>query len=276
MKQFKIGLQLYGIRDALERDFDGALKAVKEMGYDYVEYAGGDYGRSWEEIRKSLDAYGLSCISVHQFLDTFLNEPEESLNQVRALGAKYCAICKHNLNNYTDRWEETMGDFQRWGRGMQEAGIKGLYHNHAFEFESIDGEYILDKIFRTVANGLVSPELDVAWIHYGGVDPAEYVKKYAGKIDIVHLKDFACANLPNEPVFKLVEKHGRGIIPPTRKEAGFRYLPVGSGIQDWTAILDACEAAGAEYLVVEQDESRDCGQLEAAKKSIDYLKSILS
>jgi len=115
----------------------------------------------------------------------------------------------------------------------------------------------------------------VAWVHYGGVDPAAYLDQYPNQLDVIHLKDFACHNLPDVPVFELVNKHGRGVIPPTRKEAGFEYLPVGSGIQDWPAILAACERSGAEYLIVEQDESKDCSQLEAARKSIDYLRSVL-
>lgn len=275
MKQFKIGLQLYGIRDAMEQDLEGALKAVKEMGYDYVEYAGDHYGRTWHQIRELLDRYGLKCVSVHQFLDTYLDDPAAALEQIQVLGAQYCAICKYNLDNYTDRWDETMDKITRWAKGMSEHGIKAMYHNHAFEFELIDGEHILDKMFALIPRELLKPELDVAWVHYGGIDPVFYLDQYRNQLEVVHLKDFACHNLPNEPVFELVKKYGRGVIPPTRKEAGFEYLPVGSGIQDWPSILAACERSGAEYLIVEQDESKGCSQLEAAKKSIDYLKGVL-
>ena len=76
MKNFKIGLQLYSIRDAMAEDMDAALKAVKEMGYDYVEFAGGKHGKSWQEIRQLLDKYDLKCVSVHQTLDNFLDDPE--------------------------------------------------------------------------------------------------------------------------------------------------------------------------------------------------------
>lgn len=275
MKKFKIGLQLYGIRDAMEQDLEGALKAVKEMGYDYVEYAGGNYGRSWQEIGALLDKYDLKCVSVHQGIETFMNNPDASLEQIRALGAEYCAICMYYLDNYINRWDESMDKITCWARGMGEHGIKAMYHNHAFEFELIDGEHILDKMFTQIPRDLLKPELDVAWVHYGGVDPVAYLDQYPNQLEVIHLKDFACHNLPNEPVFSLVKKHGRSIIPPTRKEAGFEYLPVGSGIQDWPAILAACERSGAEYLIVEQDESKGCTQLEAAKRSLDYLRGIL-
>ena len=67
MKKFKLGLQLFSVRDALNEDFEGTLKKVKKMGYDYVEFAG-YYDRSAEEIKALLDKYGLTAISAHQDL----------------------------------------------------------------------------------------------------------------------------------------------------------------------------------------------------------------
>jgi len=274
MKNFKIGLQLYSVRDALNEDFEGTLKAVKEMGYDYVEYAGGNYGRSWQEIRTLFDKYGLECVSVHQTVDAFLDAPEAVLDQVRTLGAQYCVICHYALANYTERWDESIDKIKRWGKGMADNGIRPMYHNHAFEFERIDGEYILEKIFKEVPREYLMPEYDVAWVHYGGVNPATYIEQYDDKLEVVHLKDFTCHNLPNKPIYELFGKNSNEPIP-SRQEAGFEYLPVGSGIQDWTAILTACEKAGAEYLIVEQDESVGRTSVEATEMSIRFLKNIL-
>ena len=64
MKKFNVGLQLYGVRNAMKEDFEGTLKAVSEMGYEYVEFAG-YYDKSAEEIKEILDRYGLKCVSVH-------------------------------------------------------------------------------------------------------------------------------------------------------------------------------------------------------------------
>lgn len=274
MKKFQIGLQLYSIQDAIGEDMDSAFKAVKEMGYDCVEYAGQNFGKSWQEIRDLLDKYDLKCVSVHQPLDRYLDDPQMALDQIKTLGAEYCAINKYNLDNYTERWDETMDKITRWAKGMKENGIKGLYHNHAFEFEKIDGEYILDKMFSVIPRDLINPEVDTAWVNYGGVDPVEYLDQFPNQLGVVHLKDFFCHNLPNEPIFELVRKHGKSIIPPTRKEAGFEYRPVGSGIQDWPAIIAACERAGAKYLIVEQDESKTRSQLEAARMSVEFLRGM--
>ena len=70
MKKFKVGLQLYSVRDEMQNDLEATLKAVKEMGYDYVETAG-YFDRTAEEFRALLDKYGLTCISVHQALDFY-------------------------------------------------------------------------------------------------------------------------------------------------------------------------------------------------------------
>ena len=273
MKNLKVGLQLYGIREDLAKDYEGSLKAVKEMGYDYVEFAGGTNGYSYEEIRALLDKYGLKCISVHQSADTWFNDPEGAVRQVKVLGADYNTICIYPYVRYVEEGiDAPVAKFARYAKAMKEAGLQGMYHNHAFEFDIMAGDkYLLDHIFDTIPD--LMPELDLGWVHYGGEDPAAYVDKYAQRIHIVHLKDFSCANLPQKPIFQLVAEQGRSVIPPTRKDAGFKYLPVGSGIQDWTSIIDACRRSSAQYLVVEQDESLDCSQLEAARISREYLKN---
>ena len=70
MSNLKVGLQLYSLRGKMEQDMEGTLKAVKEMGYDYVEFAG-YFGKSAEEVKAILDKYDLKCISVHQYLYLF-------------------------------------------------------------------------------------------------------------------------------------------------------------------------------------------------------------
>ncbi|MBR2132709.1 MAG: sugar phosphate isomerase/epimerase, partial [Oscillospiraceae bacterium] len=99
MKQFKVGLQLYSVRGDMEKDFYGTLKAVKEAGYDYVEFAG-YYGHTAEEVRGMLDELGLTCISVHQGPDLFINKGQEAVDYLTTIGAKYCAIPWYGIENY--------------------------------------------------------------------------------------------------------------------------------------------------------------------------------
>ncbi|MBQ4109504.1 MAG: sugar phosphate isomerase/epimerase [Clostridia bacterium] len=272
MKKFKVGLQLYSIRDAMEKDMDAALKAVKEMGYDYVEFAG-YFGKTAEEVKALLDKYGLECVSVHQAPSLFFEKGQEAIDYIKTLGTKYCAIPWYTVDEFINNWDETMDKFTKLGQQMKENGIQLLYHNHDFEFNKIDGEFILDKMYSTIPNELLQPQFDTCWVHYAGNNPAEYLKKYIGKIEVVHLKDFVCEKLGGGPVYGLIDADGVE-KKDSKEDNGFKFMPVGYGIQDWPAILAVAEEAGAEIVIVEQDQSPDRDPLEAVKMSREYLKTL--
>ncbi len=273
MKQFKVGLQLYSVRDAMEKDMDATLKAVKEMGYDYVEFAG-YFGKTAEEVKALLDKYELKAISVHQAIDLFEKEGKAAVDYLNTLGVEYSAIPWYNKNEFHTNWDETVKKFAEVSKLLSDGGIRLMYHNHDFEFAKIDGEYILDKLYSTLDAKTLMPEIDTCWVHYAGVNPAEYVRKYAGRIKVLHLKDFVCTKLGGGPVYALIDEDGNEIKNASKEDNGFKFTPVGSGIQDWNAILTAADEAGVEYVIVEQDDSYETCSLEAAKMSRDYLKSI--
>ena len=273
MKKFKVGIQLYSIREAMENDMDAALKAVKEMGYDYVEFAG-YFGKSAEEVKAILDKYGLEAISVHQAIDLFEKDGKKAVDYLKTLGVKYCAFPHFNIDEFYNNWDETIERFKNVSTLLREGGIQLMYHNHDSEFQKINGEYILDKLYSSIPNDMLMPQFDTCWIHYAGVNPTEYIKKYNGKIEVLHLKDFVCEKLGGGPVYALIDENGNEIKKGSREENGFKFVPVGSGIQDFPAILEAAEEAGVEYVIVEQDASVDRDPLEAAKMSREYLKTL--
>lgn len=273
MKKFKVGIQLYSLRDAMEKDIDATLKAVKEMGYDYVEFAGRSE-KTAEEVRAMLDKYELKCISVHWAIDIFEKEGKAAVDYLNTIGAKYCAIPWYKVDEYYNNWDVTVEKFAKVSKLLADGGIQLMYHNHDFEFQKIDGEYILDKLYSTLPSDVLMPQLDTCWVHYAGVNPVEYIRKYSGKIEVLHLKDFVCEKLGGGPVYALIDEDGNEMQPKDKEESGFKFVPVGSGIQDWEGILAAAEEAGIEYVIVEQDESLDRDPLDAAKMSRDYLKSL--
>lgn len=277
MENLKVGLQLYSIRDAMKADMDAALGQVKAMGYDYVEFAGGRYGRTAAETRQLLDKHSLQCISVHQSPSFFLNDPADAVSYVQQLGAGFCVIPIHRLPNYTDDWEGTVALFTRMGKAFKAAGIQLLYHNHDFELTKLENDdtFILDKLLSTVPAELLQPEFDSCWLSYGGASPVSYIEKYAQRLDVVHLKDYLCADLEPKPIWKLLEDNVISEKPAKKSEAGFRYMPVGSGVEDWPAIIGAIRRSTAQYVVVEQDDSRDMPPLEAAAQSCRYLRENL-
>jgi sugar phosphate isomerase/epimerase len=270
MKKFKVALQLFSIRDEMKRDMDTALGEVKKMGYDYVEFAG-YFGKSAEEVRALLDKHRLECVSVHQGLTFSDEELQKTADFLKVIGSKYCAIPGYSLEEFKNNFNETAALFAKAGKILKDNGISLLYHNHANDFEKLDGEYILDKLFATVPADLLNPQIDTCWVHYAGENPAAYIEKYAGRISVVHLKDFVCKKFGEGPVYDLI---GKGEIKiASRDDAGFAFRPVGYGIQDFPAILSAAGRSGADVVVVE-DECFDPRPMESVKMSRDYLKSL--
>lgn len=260
MKDLKVGLQVYSVRDALKADFGGTLAKIKAMGYDHVEMAGGRYGRTGDQIRKELDKAGLTCLSVHQSPTFFENDPRDAVDYIKALGADKWVIPMWKKDSFED-WEGTLRLFSQMLDTCEKEGLKLLYHNHDYEIYS----GALDRLLQELP---LSPELDICWVSYGGVDPVQVIDQYADRLDIVHLKDYRCDALPPKPIWQLGER------PEKRSAAGFRYVPVGSGVEDWQRILAATENSAARYVVVEQDDSKDRDPLEAAATSRSYLKGM--
>lgn len=275
MKKFKVALQLYSVREEMAKDMDKTLGAVKAMGYDYVEFAG-YYGRSAEEVKALLDKHGLTCMSVHQGPNLFLEEGQKAVDYIKTLGVKYSVIPWYERSRLagTDKWEETIESFTKIGKLLKDNGIKMLYHNHDFEFETEDGKYLLDILFDTMPKELISPQFDTGWVTYSGENPAKYIEKYAGRVDIIHLKDFTAKKLKSGPVYALIDDSGVAKGGGTLEENGFSYKALGDGMLDVKAILEAAEKCGTEYIVVEFDRSPDMPELDSAKRSREFLKTL--
>lgn len=275
MKQFKVGVQLYSVRDEMEKDMYKTLKAIKEMGYDYVEFAG-YYGKTAEEVKAMLDELDLKAISVHQSYDLFLEKGQEAVDFLKTIGAKYSAIPWMGPENHkgSENFDKAVADIKKVAKLLKDNGIAMLYHNHDFEFEKVDGKFKLDWLYETIPADLLQTEIDTCWVHYAGYDPADYLLKYTGRAPVVHLKDFVCEKLGAGPVYALIGSDGKEEKKASKEETGFKFAPCGDGIQDFTKILDAAEKAGAEYVIVEQDQTYDLPSLEAVKKSREYLKTL--
>lgn len=273
MKQFKVGIQLFSVRDEMEKDMDKTLGEIKAMGYDYVEFAG-YFGKSAEEVKALLDKHGLTCISVHQAIDLFVEQGQPAYDFLKTIGAEYSAIPWYPVEKYNDNWDDTIETFTKIGKELKDNGIQMLYHNHDFEFNKIGDEFILDKLYKTVPEEYLQPEFDTCWVHYAGNNPSEYIKKYNGRCKVLHLKDFVCNKLGGGPVYDLIDKNGDATGNASREDKGFEFRPVGYGIQNFPEILKAAEEIGVEYVIVEQDQSPDGDPMADAKKSREYLKTL--
>ncbi len=268
MKKDKIALQLYSVRDDMQKDFYGTLKKVKEMGYTGVEFAG-LYGNDPLEVKKMCEELGLIPISAHVAFAELLANPEELVECYKKLGCKYVV-----MPYLTPEYRPGQGKFGELLEGMKHLGeilnANGMiqqYHNHDFEFEKVDGEYALDVIYREVGPELLQTQIDTCWAAVGGVNPAEYLKQYAGRIPTVHLKDFT--GCKSENMYALI-----GIDDNEKKNVvgTFEQRPVGMGVQDFKAIVEAGDAGGTEWYIVEQDNpTTGMTAMECAALSVKYL-----
>lgn len=273
MKQFKIGLQLYSVREEMEKDMPGTLRKVKDMGYDYVEFAG-YFNHSAEEVRALCDEIGLEIVSVHQKHDVFMKEPQEAVDYLKTLGVKYCAVPWVSRATWQENYAGLIEELSKTSDILKKADINLLYHNHEFELlDKIDGEFILDKMCNELGKDKIVPQLDVCWVHYAGQKPEEYIKKYA-HMKVLHLKDFVCDNLGAGPVYELIDENGNAPKNRDRATDGFHFRPIGYGRQDIPAIMKAAEETDVEYVIVEQDNDFAEGCLGDAAKSRAYLASI--
>lgn len=275
MKKFKLGLQLYTVRDEMAKDVEPTLKAVSEMGYEVVEPAG-YFDKTAEEFRALLDKYNLEAVSVHQTHDVFLSEPEKNVATLKTLGVKYCAIPWMGAENHKDNagFEKAVEEILTVSKLLSESGITLLYHNHEFEFQKFEDKYLFDWLYETVGLNNLKPEIDTCWVAYGGENVVAYMKKYAGQIDCLHLKDFECDKLGAGPVYDLIDSTGAVDVSKNRESRNFKFRPLGKGMQNFDAIIKAAEECGVKYLIVEQDQSYDTPSLESARISIEYLKSM--
>ena len=273
MKDFLLGLQLYTVRNELAADFLGTLCKVSEMGYDGVEFAGLN-GYEPAQVKTWCDSLGLTPISAHVPLADMLADIDKVIADYKAIGCEYIVVPYVTAERRPggELFMQMVEEIRAIGQKVKEAGLVLLYHNHDFEFKKLEnGQCGLDYMYENVPAEYLQTELDQCWVKYAGYDPVEYLQKYSGRSPVVHLKDFYKSGEQEGDPYALI-----GIDENEKKEnTAFEFRPVGYGIQDIPAIIEAAKAAGSKWLVVEQDQpSMGKTPIECAETSMEYLKSL--
>ena len=272
MKTLPVGIQLYSLRDILEgrgkENFKEVMQQLRDFGYDGVELAD-DFGFEPEFIRDTLAEVGLVPMSAHVPLVDMMADAQKVADEYKTIGCKYVVVpyLPEEYRHLTPGYETVIAEMQRIGEVMKANGLQLLYHNHDFEFVKLeDGTYGFDDIYAQVPQ--LAAEPDTCWIKVAGENPAAYVEKYTGRAPIVHLKDFIKEGNPKN-LYKLIGIETEEVEEDTGM---FEFRAVGFGQQIWLPILEAAVKAGAEWVVVEQDEHYNIPAIECARRSRDYLK----
>jgi len=271
MMKKPVAYQIYSAREQAEKDLDSVLATLKSLGYDGVEFAG-FYGNTAEQISALLKKHSLIAISSHVPFSTIETDMAGTIAFHKAIGCKFIAIpyLDDNTRPGAKGFAKTIAAIYQFGQMTKEAGITLLYHNHDFEFITMSEQYGLDFLYDAVPADLLKTEIDVCWVKYAGLVPADYIREYAGRCPVVHLKDYVGVKGGATPygLIGLDEEEKKGDI-------AFEFRPVGHGSQDVKSILEAGIESGAEWFVVEQDmPAPGSTPLEDAKKSIETLKGL--
>jgi len=271
---FPVALQLYSVRDSLETDFFGTLKKVKELSYDGVEFACGLFGNKPEDIRDYLKEINLVPVSTHTGLAEMRERGDKVFEDYATIGCEFITIPGTSIEEKPGEkhFDVMLEDTAKYAVMAKLHGLTMCYHNHAHEFIRMpNGQYGLDYIFSTIPAELLQTQLDLCWVNVGGEDPADFLKKYSGRAPTIHIKDFAGKGKVRKA--GVYERDGAPFVDRMDGEDDVALRPVGRGVQDVPAILEAAKAAGTRWVIVEQDEpSLGLSRLECAKCSIEYLK----
>lgn len=263
--KYKMGLQLFTIRDALARDLKGTLKQVSSLGYQDSETYGFDpaqgtyYGMKAADFKNLLDENKLTTTSGHyNFSDFLLKSDDEVKSFVDA-----CIKGAHALNQKYITWPwlapelRTMDHFRMLvkklnmiGERVAKGGLGFAYHNHDFEFIDHNGENGYDLIMRETDPKTVKLQIDLYWaMHSSKLSPAALFRKQPGRFVMWHIKD--------------MDKVTRD------------YTELGNGSIDYTVILPDAQLAGLQYYYLEQGGNFATNPMQSIADSAAFFKKNL-
>ncbi len=253
----KLGLQLYTVRDYLGDASltDYTFARLAEMGYTEGQTAGLPFdAKLFGELAAK---HGIKIVGTHYDYKKILGAPEETMELHRMWGTTNVGIGgmpSVARNGGLDGLKSFVLDFNRAAEQYAKQGFKLTYHNHNYEFSRVDGKKtIMDMLVEGFDPATTSFVLDTCWVAAGGGDVNAWLRRLAGRVDILHLKDMT------------LRRDEYGIYRPQVTE-------VGNGNLDWDSIMATAEEIGVKHYVVEQDGDFDGNAFNSIQQSADFLK----
>jgi sugar phosphate isomerase/epimerase len=259
-----IGIQLYTVRDALKRDYDGTLAQLATIGYREVE-SGKDHDLpSPKAMRAALARHGLISPSYHVDWESMTTNWSKIIEDNKIVGRTHLVNpwIDEEVRNKPDGWKHAAEVLNRAGETSKKAGIQLAYHNHWIEFVPLaDGKLPYDILLENLDPNLVKMEMDLGWITVGGQDPVKYFQRYPGRFVMVHVKDVH--EVPDTASLRAGRFEGEKMTI---------LADVSKGIIDWKRIFAHSEQAGIKHYFVEHDNPTN--SMETARVSYAYLEQL--
>ncbi|WP_390518255.1 sugar phosphate isomerase/epimerase family protein [Halioxenophilus aromaticivorans] len=271
----KPGLQLFTVMKLLDQDFEGTLSAVQGIGYRTVETVGA-FGKPASQVKELLQQYNLYTPSQHLMPGTLYQDfsaynqgkigwdeivkrftyafdfnrveyfIEEAIGRAQTLGQDYIVWQLNWLPEYGKKeLKQHVKAFNTAGKMCKEAGLQFAFHNHDHEFTSVGDTTYYDLLVQNTAPDLVQLEMDFMWATFAGADPVVYLKRYADRYKMVHLKDLT--------------KDRKITIP-------------GKGTENFQNLLSVSEQVGVQYAFVEFDQPN--APMQEIAEAYNYLTRI--
>ncbi len=244
----RIGVQLYTVRDAIERDLEGTLARIARIGYQEVEFA--SYAdQTAAQVRNAVRRAGLGAPSAHVPLAALGEGWDRVLDDAHTVGHHYLVMpwLDEKDRPNLDAYRRIADRLNRAGETAGRAGIRLAYHNHDFEFTTMENRLPYDVLLESTDPGHVSFELDLYWITKGGQDPLAYFARWPGRFPLVHVKDST-----GRPEHRMAD--------------------VGAGTIDWGRIFACSRQAGIKHYFVERDDPTD--PIASVAASYAYLRDL--
>lgn len=243
-----LSLQLYSIRNELNKNFEFSLRAVAEMGYTGVEFAGVYGGLSAQELKKLLDELNLRVVGAHMGPDALENDFDANADYLAGIGCDHIIVPCSDIHD-----AESAAAYGRRLEAIAEKcamrGFKFSFHNHGAEFGTTEeGEYFFDIMMQNCSE-LVMAEIDIYWVAMAGADPIAAIRKYAGRQELLHLKQYTVVD--GRKVDSLFDK----------------------GAIDLREIEAAARLAGVTDFIVEEETECD-DMLDAARVDIETVRKL--
>jgi sugar phosphate isomerase/epimerase len=251
-----IGVQLYSFREQFSKDVPGTLKRVSNLGITKLE-GGSTYGLSLAEFKQLLDKNKLKVISIGADFNKLENDVYTVIGDAKTYGAKYvmCSWIPHKNEFTIEEASHAVEVFNKAGKLLREKGLTLCYHIHGYEFRPYESGTLMDYLVTHMNPAYANFEMDVFWVKHAGQEPAEWLKKYAGRFMLMHLKDRKPGTPGNLDGTADVESN----------------VVLGHGDVGIAEIMKIAKKSGVKQFFIEDESSRS---FEQVPQSLAYLKSL--